>query len=236
MVRLIHVLGLQRSGTNYVVELARSNLRCETLTTGDRTICWKHALPDETGPNASHTGLSAGEAVLRRNDLLIVLVAKHPFQWVSSVTKRNAQDIFLKRKQLLVEDKPSILKMMQLYSAFYRSWLNLLSSENESKYIFVRYEDALLNPQQTVSRIGDYAEASPVAETRLPERVPFNRAFSQSDRARYEQFAHGLEGETISEIMASWDDRLMKTMGYAFPMSTADLSNTRERAFPGAAV
>jgi hypothetical protein len=207
---IVHAIGLQRTGTNYVTELVRLNLTRNVIGTGDRSICWKHALPIDKTP----AGVTAAEAVLGRPDALICLVAKHPLHWMASVTLRDPQDLFMKRKVLLVDGAPDVAATARFYGRFYRMWLDLL--RHRGGFAIVRYEDALRDPRSALAPVAEALGAVGVPDhISLPERVPYSRTVPEERKAAYLAGEHGLGGETGLTVEANLDSWVLGELGYA---------------------
>ncbi len=203
-----HVLGLQRAGTNYLASLARINLCSNVLPSGDRSICWKHALPNERTPQQS----SAAEAVCTRSDVFICLIAKHPYHWIASVTLRNPQDLFLKRKALLQEGQPNVVALCNLYTTFYQQWLDVLSTRG--RYTLVRYEELLASPHSCIQRIATTIGLSCPLSLKTVDNVPYSRKPCRDTLMTYLTGMHGLEPSTVCEVAAHTDNALLRRMGY----------------------
>lgn len=205
---VFHAIGLQRTGTNYVTELVRLNLTPNVIRTGDRSICWKHALPRDRTP----AGVSAAEAVAARPDVLVCLVAKHPLHWMASVTLRDPQDLFLKRTALLTDGAPDVAATARFYNRFYRAWLDVLG--HRGGFAVVRYEDALRDPRQALAPIAAALATRVPAQVSVPERVPYSRAVPDARKAAYLTSRHGLGEEAVRIVDASVDDALLGALGY----------------------
>ena len=232
MVRTVHVLGLQRLGTNYLAELCRLNLGgVAVLPSGDRTVCWKHALPGEATRNASHTGLSAGDALRARPDVTALLICKHPFNWIASL-RRNPADLFLKRPALLGEGEPDIGGLMGLYADYYGGWLDLLNARGG--YLTFRYEQALAEPLAAVTAVAGEAGVMAPERVETLAKAPFSRTFRESDRRRYADFAHGLSPENVRAVEAHWPAALLARMGYGAPSRRGRLFERLRTLWSGA--
>lgn len=206
---IVHAIGLQRTGTNYVTELVRLNLTRNVIGTGDRSICWKHALPVDKTP----AGVTAAEAVWA-TDALICLVAKHPLHWMASVTLRDPQDLFMKRKVLLVDGVPDVAATARFYGRFYRKWLDLL--RDRGGFAIVRYEDALRDPRSALAPVAKALGAVGVPDhITLPGRVPYSRTVPEGRKAAYLAGDHGLGGDTERIVEANLDSCVLDELGYA---------------------
>lgn len=210
----IHVVGLQRSGTNYHVELVRLNLTGSVLPSGDRALCWKHSLPDDQSQNASHTGLPVRDAVRQRPDVFFCLAAKHPAHWLSSLLKRTPADLYRQRPEVLDDErKPSIVRLMALYERFYTSWVRCLQTRERQQgggFMVVRYEDTLHDPVATLSRLAMGNGLKEPECVHLPLLVPYNKPFDDARRESY------LVGRT------DLDERQLSLMDRHLPVGALD--------------
>jgi hypothetical protein len=247
---VVHVIGLQRSGTNYVNKLLALNTDAAVIPTGDRSICWKHSLPWERGPGHSRTGLSAGEALRQRTDVRVLLVSKDPLTWWESIATRNAQDLFHTRRQCRQPDgSADITQCCLLYNAYYTSWMKLV---DHRQIWHVRYENALADPAAFVAEIarflsltvvppaglaGDVARfmeftrapmwARTVAARwafRVPAAVPYSKRFTRKQRQYYLTRAVNLPETERTVITQLLDESVLRGMGY--DISTPPLSQS----------
>jgi hypothetical protein len=205
----LHILGLQRSGTNYLASLLKDNLHVNVLPSGDRSICWKHALPSEPTPQQC----SAAEGVIRHSKVFIALVAKHPLHWVASITLRNPQDLFLKRKALLNDGLPSLSHVCALYENFYRSWLDIL--DGRGRYCLVRYEELLAAPATGIRNFATALGMRPPPSMVSINAVPYSGRRDQDNLAYYLNGEHGLEDDAAVSVTANIDTNLLHRMGYS---------------------
>lgn len=206
---IVHTIGLQRAGTNYVGQLVKLNLTESVIPTGDRSVCWKHALPHEKTP----AGITAMESVNERRDVLVCLVTKHALHWIASVTMREAQDLYLKRKALLGDDGPDLAALVTFYCNFYRRWLAVLAERGG--FVLVHYEKAMQSPSTALHAVAAPL-GLPVPEVVIqPDKIPYSRPMPQDAKERYLSGRHGLDDATAERVRSLWDGELMAEMGYA---------------------
>ncbi len=199
---LVHVIGLQRSGTNFLVELIRLNVTDKILPTGDRTLSWKHAMPDERRGAA----LPAREAILK-SSALVCLISKNPVQWVSSVLRSNRHDLFLKRTDLLGADGlPDISKTAALYCRFHSLWIDVLEHRFRTTgvpYVLARYEDVLNQPANALSGIAALLGAGVAADITVPAKVPYSGKMTTEDLDRFRRGEHKLSDAEVLEVRSA---------------------------------
>ena len=189
----VKVLGLQRTGTNYLEQLIAGNTNAEVLLgtkpTSLRPI-WKHALPRDENVEA----LTAGNATP-------VLLSKHPYSWVLSLDaggeipswKRQMARI---HPELFQDGRPCVEVAMKLYREFYAGWLR-------TGIAWVRLESLPSELPRLLERLGLAMRSESVIE---PRRVPQSKPRPAADS--------GAPRRVIAEIDRLWDDALMETLGY----------------------
>lgn len=138
MTKRIQIIGLQRSGTNFLETLIQHNFKDVEIQCKTETGQWKHSLTIE---NLFH---------FDSIDLVLV-IAKNPFTWVESISMRNCADYLTRQNKYEVFDhntlSPNCIGGLHLnlkslcktYNDFYKFWLHNF----DSKRIFVCYEDIL---------------------------------------------------------------------------------------------
>jgi len=212
--RFVHVIGAQRSGTNFVVELVRENLTDRVYQTGDRSLSWKHALPSESR-GASQV---AGTAI-RQSDALICVVVKHPIMWASSILYGGGHDLFIKRPGLLDSNgAPRVDAVIEFYVQFYQEWLGLLDIRKRDinrPFYLCRYEDALANPESMVRALGDLLGLKVGKPVVVPSVVPYSRKPSEAELADSRRGHHKLSLEQTVTIESLLDHHaLLLRLGY----------------------
>ena len=137
----IQVVGLQRSGTNFLTEILRNGQeKRKVLETGNNIYAWKHALPHES-KLTSVSCTTVQEAISKEEGLNIALLSKHPLWWLSSIMNRNPADLKKHRPYIYNENGDiDAVKAISFYVDFYRAWL---ASFPEGKVFHFRYEDFL---------------------------------------------------------------------------------------------
>ena len=120
---LISLVGLPRTGTNYVYEVIRSALPDAPISC---SWFWKHSLYEEVAT------IEFGER--------IIIVSRHPILWLQSCLLNSAKDIKEARAQFFSDGDNSALGFARLYNQFYQGWL---AYKNEVGGYLVRYEDVV---------------------------------------------------------------------------------------------
>jgi hypothetical protein len=120
---LISMVGLQRTGTNYVRGVLQAALP-DTFLTSKRF--WKHSFYEEVAT------IEIGKD--------IIIVSRHPILWLQSCLLNSAKDIKEARAQFFSDGDDSTLGFARLYNQFYRGWL---AYKSEVGGYLVRYEDVI---------------------------------------------------------------------------------------------
>lgn len=201
---MIKVIGLQRTGTNWVQHLLAANFTEEVEFHGEKP-CWKHALPLEVS--------SAEFDSLRR--FRIILVAKRPEAWFYSIcrVKRAAWKAQMARRRpgLFKAGEIDPLPAAKLYEQFYSAWLARLKG---LRGVFVRYEDLLRSPDGSLARIGAQLGLDAVSGgIRSVGTVPQSRRWSSELTVFYLGSDFGLSPDQ-QKAVESIDRSFLKSMGY----------------------
>lgn len=211
--RNVLVVGLQRVGTNYCSALVEQNVAVDVIPSGNRSIAWKHAMPDEIGQNYSHTGLSVSQAVSERPDVAVVVITKNPYHWIESV-RRYPADLTYQRKGMFDKSDRLLLKpAIEFYNEFHRQWLRL------GRYLtgieFVQYESLLAAPEERISMLASRFGLVRHSGFRPVERVYQTRQFTTERKLAYLNKDVNLPDHDVSQINSALDKLVMDTLGYA---------------------
>ena len=221
---LIHVLGAQRSGTNYLVEMIRRHLTENIIQTGDRSICWKHAKPEDPILDQTETVKNAGDRLMARPDVLICLVAKSPIQWASSVLRKSTHDLFIKRTWLLDSSgNPDLPKLMEFYKDFYLSWIDFLEERKRrtgADYAIATAEETCASPLAVLNRLASTLKLPRVEPEQIaqPKRVPYSKPMTEARMQRFLRGEHDLTDDEAARIrIMTGGHPVLAKLGYADP-------------------
>ncbi|WP_422156456.1 hypothetical protein KV699_08535 [Vreelandella titanicae] len=213
------VVGVQRTGTNYCTEILKSlnkKNECDIIETGDRQYLWKHALPNESGPNYSKKFNTPLDAVLN-NDLSIVLIHKNPLWWLSSIINRNSADLSRQRPFVYNDKVLDIKKALFFYADFYLQWLDLVP---ERKVTHVSYHEILNDCTSFSSKLNEKYGLSFNASIDLHSlSVPYSKGDYESRRRIYNNEQYDLEDDVLRECYDSLTPDLkfvFQKLGYFF--------------------
>ena len=117
------LIGLQRTGTNYVQQVLKAAVPDADFTDH---LAWKHAFRDE-----------AGDAPIGDK---VVIIARHPVLWLQSCLLNSSKDIKLNRSEFFADDVDPVIGFADLYTRFYGGWLE--HKRTAGGYL-LRYEDVL---------------------------------------------------------------------------------------------
>lgn len=174
----VHVIGMQRTGTNFVSTLLRRCGNIDVRPSGDRELFWKHQHPSQP----VKSGETPWQIISRSPETLFVLVRKHPAHWLDSIRSRNPQDFFLRNFPSQNPQSISDERLLETYFDYYQSWQSVPEFFN----LFpVRYEHTLASPR--VELIDKFVQ---ISQSRFTPRlmsasVPFSRRFKYADTSRY---------------------------------------------------
>lgn len=185
------VVGLQRSGTNFVTEIVRNSLDgVRIIDTGSREFFWKHALPQESGANVSRGFQSPEHAIESVSNLHVVVVSKHPLSWIASISVRDSADLRYQRPNLFDEaDAIDAEAAVSFYARFHEEWRSVKQS---NRITFVRYEDALFDATAMCGKIARSIGVPSPSEAFVPKTVPYSKGDYASRETLYKQPGIGL--------------------------------------------
>lgn len=196
---IVLVAGLQRSGTNYVSEVLRGSFDAiRVIETGSREFFWKHAFPQESGKNVSRNFKSPEDAIESVPKLHVVIVCKHPLNWIASISVRNKADLRYQRPNLF-DNKGDVDPALALsfYVKFHEEWRLLTRS---GRLIFVGYENALFDATAMCKEVAGMFKFTPPRAAYVPKTVPYSKGDYESREALYKVVGAGLSDCTRREI------------------------------------
>ena len=129
----LSLVGLQRTGTNYVEHVLRATLQDVQISFSQ---IWKHAFRNET--DVSKIG---GK---------IVIVARHPVLWLQSCLLNSAKDIKESRSDFFVDGVDPVVGFANVYNRFYGGWLEHKAAVGG--YV-VRYEGVVENGSDSLAEL-----------------------------------------------------------------------------------
>ncbi|QHC50288.1 hypothetical protein EKK97_12810 [Billgrantia tianxiuensis] len=214
--RCIQVIGLQRSGTNFLTEVLKNSQTSYTLIeTGNNYYAWKHALPDEKKMTNKEFN-TVKDSLMSEEHLKIVLISKHPLWWLSSILNRNPADIVSHRSHLLDENgNIDPIKAIDFYLLFYRSWI---SSFDKNKLIHIKYEDILNDAGNSLQKIDEQLGMGLTNDLSLDEiKVKYSKGSFSEKKDFYLNSRLDLDEKILSMVkdsVSEKDEVFIKDLGY----------------------
>lgn len=191
--RRIVIIGIQRSGTNFVAELLYRQFGVDPAITG----IWKHSFVDEVAVAGAEN--------------LFLLVSRHPVMWLQSCLLHTPRDLIERRSALFKDGVDSISVYAQIYEQFYRGWINSIEQRNVA---IARYEDVLESGAAYFrDRFGFKVDSD--VETVSLGKVPMSVVFSDLDREAYLRMECSLEESLALDFWNRLGDT-PKRLGYDF--------------------
>lgn len=160
------LFGLQRTGTNYLQQLIKTNFDLEN----NPQVPWKHSIdiPDQFSLEAQRP---------------ILVIVKNPYTWVESISFRHKVDFVERQKKFNIRAGSkeyqvgpyglNIIGLAQTYKEFCKNWCT------KGLYI-IRYEQ-LLHDDLREKVLDDFSIMSGTPRPEVYENVPVGRV-SQSPR------------------------------------------------------
>ena len=179
----------------------------------ERTLGWKHGIPDMDRLTAAATGTH------------FVVTVKNPYAWVVSMARRPHHNVLTGNRHSIEAflDSPWITcgrdnaprhlaSVIDLWTLKYRAWLAL---EARWPVTVVRYEDLLLQ-DTTLAFLANRLDPGAQRPWQLPTEVPNNPndlAFYRDYYSR-ERWREALPARCIDLIGSRLDHELMDRLGY----------------------
>lgn len=207
----ICLVGLQRSGTNFVLaqlQLARPDLLV------DNGSVWKHSFASEI----------SAEVIKSQ----IIIVSRHPIMWLQSCLLNTSKDLRSRRNIFFQDRYDDIGAFADIYNKFYSGWIDALSDIPGK---LMRYEDVLKSgiPSEAMRASGD----PPDREAKiLAAAVPMSLHLSETERNAYLNFECSLARPDCERFWSLLDSKLMRALSYEFSdINFVSRSTTRSLAY-----
>lgn len=186
MIERIKVIGLQRSGTNWIEQLIRLNM--DIIVYDDPIVpFFKHALPNEYEIQAYREGKMVNtfipvDYIDSHPKELFILVKKPVDKWIISIRKNHA-DLQMKHPEIFPEGINGNYNLLQRY---YRVYHNYWQSIPHDNLLIVNYIDVL----EDIDFLADtllrkYGLKSKNDVWQNITKVPHSKKFTNEDRKRY---------------------------------------------------
>lgn len=201
-----YVVGLQRTGTNYLQVLLEKKFSCNVVNN-----FFKHAYASEYLDSFSEKTISDE---VRETGLPCVVAVKNPVLWLESIVKRSPRDLDERRSNEigLISDKDQAYA--SIYRKFYSSWADM---QDASACKIFRYEDILKGNYQLLA---DYVGVSEIsADIKEGEAfnigvIPMSISFSEEDRNKYAHQKTSISKHRAQRFMNLVGKDLVEYLGY----------------------
>ena len=217
------VIGLQRSGTEYLEQLLRINFEGITIKNHiKRGYFWKHS-PDPT-------------TLIFEDDFFHVLICKNPYSWIESI-RRNCVDMGgrhlefeicnidgLKEDEIITSENVlhqvsyfSLQNLCKLYDAFFENWL--LSPKCElPPLVNIQYEH-LIKPEGFKGALqkieGEFRLKRASKDWKDVKKVAQSNAFTEKKRRAYLNMKDfDLTTAQIQIVNSNISDAVFERLGY----------------------
>ena len=210
----VQVLGLQRSGTNFLTEILKNGQSAyKIVETGEKLFFWKHALPEDKHQYNKQFSTPV-QTVLESPDLSVIFISKHPYWWLSSILKRNPADLQRYRPQIFDDGFINPLKAIDLWAHYYRVWSEVL----KEKFINVQYEKLLSDTPTELQKIQSFLRCPINFNSSLDElKVPYSKGTFSEKKSLYSSGTFDLDTDLLLHIQKSLPSKtrdFIQAMGY----------------------
>ena len=189
------VIGLQRSGTNFLQQILQRNFDVDA-----KFQIWKHE---------HRVSQKDVETLLKQTNLLVVY--KHPYKWIESILRKNTDithkyDVLadkttkfpIKNHDVDKEFTYDLKKLVLLYNQFHRFWWNFEPHKNVAFFHFRNLVAGYSNSCDFVDFIQYFYNIKRKPNYNIPSVVPETPDFPDSRRKSYSDLT--LEYLTYNEI------------------------------------
>lgn len=211
-----YIYGMQRSGTNYLEQLLKSNFPdCKMINPGK--IVWKHAIDAPTQWN---------------NNQYTFIIHKNPYTWVESMCFRNRMDWIETQKtypadelhlvDMLNVEGANIINLAKTWKHFHNTWL-FSEKTKGPKRLVIRYEDLLNDNSRsailsTIAHMTEWSCTKPAGgdwHNIEAGKAPQSPDFDKKRLAYYQkQYPEKLNEFQINAITQEIEPHMIQQIGY----------------------
>jgi tetratricopeptide (TPR) repeat protein len=186
------LVGIQRSGTNYVSNLIRERFGIDVIA---QSGVWKHAFVSEC----------ADEMEGKR----FLVVTRHPVMWLQSCLLHSPRDLVTRRTEFFKDGLDSPASFVDVYSHYYSGWSAVCAAGHGS---LVSYEATL---DGGADYLGGIIGAETASECREHvSAVPMSLAFAPEDVEAYRRLECSLDKGLVLDFWSRLDPALPAELGY----------------------
>lgn len=195
---IVSVVGIQRSGTNYLNAFLNDNIGEGVVA----AVFWKHAFLGELTPELLDFAP-------------IVLIARHPVMWLQSCIRNSSADMFETRREFFGDDSVEA-GCARLYNKFYGEWLAHIDQLGGYE---VRYEallgDGDVRSDLLITLTGNslYGRENIVTEfSNIPESI----AFTEADRIGNLRIECSLSRDMVDSFWSTLSRDVINRLNYKY--------------------
>ena len=172
----LQVIGLQRSGTNFLENIIRNNFDI-LVVRGSRDFSFKHGFPNEKYISENGKFNTINIENIEKGNPFIVLINKIYPVWLDSIKKFPA-DLYIQRPSLKNTDLESF------HSDFYEQWEHNLK-EKGINFISIDYIDLLKDFEGTLDKIMNQFQLKKKGQYTNVQKVNHSNTFKELQRQNY---------------------------------------------------
>ena len=246
------VLGIQRSGTNYLSAMIKRNIKAkiyhERNTWKQTRGVWKHCMELEDKRDFNdfqrtyeETGNYGGALRLSylKNDINVAYIHKHPYSWIESIIynnvdiKRTFPDLVVSKntKEDHVFEQLDLAKLVDHWIRHVTYWYD---KRKEYNIYCVSYENLISNTEYHIRNIAKKWNKECVSDKGFSqvEKVGQSVLFNDGLRDKYKQVNISLLGyHHIEYINNKLPQKLIKDLGYSMIEDTITWQNRKIKPY-----
>lgn len=224
------VYGLQRSGTNFLEKLIKSSFNNVDIKNAyEYNAPWKHAfdihhdietktarirqLNGEAQPYKSHHPFVVETYdywIARLREVNAILITKHPFTWIDSVTKKNVD---MKRFKLYNTNNDPLM-----FAEIYKQHALFWREQRRHQQIFkLPYENLIRAPGNALMYtrlIGEFFGDKHNGFDGIPNKVNMSDKFSEEKRNKYVNIETNLSPAIQKDVLNIIGNDILEDYGY----------------------
>jgi hypothetical protein len=199
--KVVKQFGLQRTGTNYLLQLLKANYKVEVLTNGGG---WKHGrykVPQILG-----------------HEVDCVCMVKHPLAWLDSMFRYEGLGPYSYQK---FERYVRRGTLVEHWNHAYSNWLDAAAKMKKCKMVFLRYDKLLAHPKESCGIMADLLD---LERRDRPFKGRFNRMANDGTiskkkfKRKYwiaKEYLKHYRPPLVEFVMGMIDKELLGAFGYA---------------------
>lgn len=198
----VTIFGLQRSGTNFVEQLVKRNIKGAAIANTWRNNpvgIWKHSYDIDTKPNGAKVNGDRGDVQRYKkigNEIKAWYIHKNPYSWIESICTKQV-DIKKTYPRVIFKagrdddrfqiNGLSLERLAELYRDHTDFWFRVC---HDKKIFHLSYEDLIASSDSTRSGINAFAgyynlQCNRPRDVVIPEKVGQSDKFSEETREKY---------------------------------------------------